>query len=611
MALIIETAATHGRSGPARVGCYLLAHGDQVLASGFFLGPGARPEDMRALRNFGRQRALEPPLALDDLLALIFRYAYKKRLPLVAFELAAQLARLAADWGAPEHGSIYDGGISLILWTRPAPRRLRRGQRRLRNGQLEDGHRPRVLTKVLADGAAALAFAHRGQPDLVDRIPEGEAKPRKGYQFPGRFIPLERLTYGLAGTHSRTLEDACESLGIACPPAPVAIADEPLTPAVLGDCLARARAAHQLYLCLLARHQSFQLPLPADKVFSPASYAKASYKAIGITQPLSRYDGDLAGLGAAACASYGGWSGVGIRNTPDSPPTPVRLLDITGEYAVCAHQLGIWRLLCAERLTLTPVAPVEIEAWIGRQRRDTFRISPKLNVLCRLRPDHDVLPHRIKPGRTWLTTVAPLTCDESLWWPLSDLVNSFFETGKVPELEACLRLEGNGTLSDLRAIDLPGLGRFDPNQPGADLFLFLAQGRLDLANNDTLEPEERARLATLYKLWDNSACSGIFLEVHTAEPASKPIRGTVIGPDGPYETRAPAFEEPGPWYFPPFYALVTAAGRYLLNDGMRLVRDAGSVVAYWDTDSLAILATPAGGVIPVTGGRLRDASGRE
>jgi hypothetical protein len=609
LALIIETVAGEGLAGAARFGCYLLCRGEQILARGFFTGPAVRPGDERLLERLSRRNRLEALLSLDGFLKLVYRYAYKKRLPLVGFGLLAQLSQLAADWAAPEVGTLYEGGISLILWTKPAPPgRLRRGQRRLRNGELENGYRPRVVGKVLADESVALAFTGRGEPDPVDRIPEGASEAQRGYVFPGRLLPLERLAYGLSGQRQRSLEAACASFAIDCPPQPAQAGGDVAEQA--RCCLARTEATHHLYRALLKRHRTFRLGLPADRVFSPASFAKAAFAAIGISPPLERFQGDLAGLGAAACAAYGGWSGVGIRNVPGGPPTPVRLLDVTGEYAVAAHQIRIWQLLCAERLSLVPMPPEEIEAWIADQRPGMVRLTPELNVFCRLRPRDDVLPHRIKPRRTWLTTIAPLTCEESLWWPLADVVESFFETGRIPRLDACLRLVGEGRLADLQPVEFPGLGRFDPNQPDADLFLFLARGRLRLAETDG-DPAEQKRLAALYKQWDNSACSGVFLEVHTREPSRRKHSGTVIGPDGPYQTKAHVFEEPGRWFFPPFYALVTAAGRLLLHDAINETEQRGGRVAYWDTDSIAALASPDGRLIPCPGGRHRGELGHE
>jgi hypothetical protein len=620
VALVIETAPTAGLSGPARFGSYLLCRGERVLIRGLFQGQGLLAGDEKALERLSRRLGLEAPLTLERLLQLVYRYAFTKRLPLVGFNLPAQLARVAADWGAPalvkrrprkpgerakrrakgrRVPSVYAGGISLVLWTKPGPRRLKPGQRRLRNGSLEHGSYPRVLCKLLSDATVFIEFAKPRQPSKTDARPEGGGDPNGSWP-PRHLLPLERLHYALTGQQTRSLATACARFAIDCPPEESTHTSD--AAAAAEQCLIRCQAAHRLYLRLLNLHKGHGLPVAADRVASSGTYAKSTLEAIGVTPPLSRYRGDLAGLGAGACAAYGGWSGVGIRSLPGSPPIPVRLVDAAAMYPGRAHKLGIWQLLTAAELNLEPVPPEVIEAWIARQRPESLTFTPDLNVVCRLAPAGDVLPQRIRPVSTWLTAVAPLTCEQPLWWPLPDLVRSYFETGTVPKLQACLRLTGTGRLPGLKPLDLPGLGRFDPNQPGADLFLFLATGRLRLeAGAGDLEETERARLATIYKLWDNSACSGIYLEVHPEEPTKRLRKGTVIGPDGPYETKAHAFEEPGRWYFPPFYSLVTGAARLVLYLAMREVEAAGGTVVYWDTDGLAILATPHGGPVTIPG----------
>ena len=605
IAMVVETVRSDGLAGPAPFGCYLLVRGQRVLGRGLFLGPTATASDDRMLSGVSRSLGLEEVAPLECFLDLLYRYIYKYRLPLVAFEPAVHLASVAADWTAPAAGGHFEGGVSLILWTNlVSPGRGE--QRLLRNGTYENGYRPRVLCKVLADGSVNLAFSGRRDPDWIDCVSEDES-----IAYGRHFVSVERLYRALTGQRARTLDEACSALAIEGPPESQSDpAADPKGAAMA--CLGRAEAVHRLYLELLEKHSSFKLRLPPDQVFSAASYAKATLDAVGITPPAHRYKGDLLGIGAAMCAAYGGWSGLGARSTPDSPPLPVRIIDVAAEYAVCAHKIGIWDLLTSERLTMDSLEPAQIEQWISRQRLDSFLPSPELCVFCRLRPDGAVLPHRIRPGASWLTTVAPLYCEQSLWWPLSDLVNSFFETGTVPQLDAALRLVGHGRLKNLQPIELPGLGEFDPNAEAADLFLFLAQGRQLLDRGETdLDGRQRAWLASLYKLWDNSACSGIFLEVHPQEPTKRLRPGTVIGPDGPYQTKAHAFEEPGRWFFPPFYSLVTAAGRLLLSLAMHEVRVVGGCVVYWDTDSLAILATPTGGLVPAAGGRHLDRHGQQ
>lgn len=75
--------------------------------------------------------------------------------------------------------------------------------------------------------------------------------------------------------------------------------------------------------------------------------------------------------------------------------------------------------------------------------------------------------------------------------------------------------------------------------------------------------------------------------------------------------RPRTIEEPGRWYFPPLAAAVTGGGRLLLHLARKLVERAGGTVAYWDTDSPAVVATLDGSLVPCPGGSERDEHGRE
>ncbi len=66
-------------------------------------------------------------------------------------------------------------------------------------------------------------------------------------------------------------------------------------------------------------------------------------------------------------------------------------------------------------------------------------------------------------------------------------------------------------------------------------------------------------------------------------------------------------ELPGPWYFPPVSALITAGGRLLLAMLERMVTDAGGTYLMCDTDSMAIVASEHGGLVECKGGPHRTA----
>ena len=78
---------------------------------------------------------------------------------------------------------------------------------------------------------------------------------------------------------------------------------------------------------------------------------------------------------------------------------------------------------------------------------------------------------------------------------------------------------------------------------------------------------------------------------------------TVYGRDpAPSRIRVGAPEEPGKFCYPPLAAVLTGAARLLLALLERCVTDTGGTWAMADTDSMGIVATPEGGLIPCPGG---------
>ena len=61
-------------------------------------------------------------------------------------------------------------------------------------------------------------------------------------------------------------------------------------------------------------------------------------------------------------------------------------------------------------------------------------------------------------------------------------------------------------------------------------------------------------------------------------------------------------EKTGPWYFPPIASLITSGGRLLLAMLEQCVRDAGGTYLFCDTDSMCIVASEKGELVPCVGG---------
>jgi hypothetical protein len=93
-------------------------------------------------------------------------------------------------------------------------------------------------------------------------------------------------------------------------------------------------------------------------------------------------------------------------------------------------------------------------------------------------------------------------------------------------------------------------------------------------------------------------------------PGKQRERVVVYGKDEPFEVETATPETPGPYCFAPMAACITAAARLMLAILEALVVNAGDVWAFADTDSMAILATEHGGLIPCPGGPHRSEESR-
>ena len=94
--------------------------------------------------------------------------------------------------------------------------------------------------------------------------------------------------------------------------------------------------------------------------------------------------------------------------------------------------------------------------------------------------------------------------------------------------------------------------------------------------------------------------------------AGPPVAVTVYGRDDepwPWKTKTP--EDPGEYCFPPLAACITGAARLMLAMLERAVSDQAGTYAFCDTDSMAIVATERGGLVPCPGGEEHTGDGND
>lgn len=603
VALLLTTVPVAAAGEPLWFGAYtLLAEGHErapTMHPRLFYRDNLPATDIGELAAYAARRGWPRPIPQSAFLRVLFRHAYKRRLPVVSFSVAQHLCRLAGGW---ETGSGDDAdAFSLILWTRPAAKGRSKSERRrrklLRNGEIENGFRPRIVVKAIDGRRAFIRFLGRWKPDPEDLIPEGgNGQPDPDYVWPGRFTSLQQLCGALTGEIPATLPTLLDTFGLPSPPE---------SPRAASLSSSAERAAWELeclaiaYPALIAEHRRHvdERQLGPDRVISPATCADALLTSGGLSLP--NYGGSR--FAKFNGITMGGFFGAETltksrRLRKDSAVTTV---DSTNHYVIAQHLLGVFELLRSRKLRVVERDPEELRSFI-----DTITPEALLDpgtwrrigaTFVQIVPDGDLLPHRRRVGSLWQLRVAPLTYAHQLPFHLADAIVSRLETGRTPRIVSGFSLVGEGVQPGLKPFTLAS-GRV-VNPATEDIFLALAEecvrveGRLDLPEH------ERKRLRRFYKLVANSACFGLFAQVNPSPDDT--AERQVWQYDGTHRDHVKVGrEEPGRWYLPPFAAAVPAAGRLLLHLAKILFEQEGCTVAYMDNDSLATPTLVPGGLDP-------------
>lgn len=330
-------------------------------------------------------------------------------------------------------------------------------------------------------------------------------------------------------------------------------------------------------------------------------------------------------LGAAMAAFLGGRAEGHILHTILS----VVAYDLTATYPTLGALLNLWPLVIARRFEMRDVT-AEAQTFLDRVTMDDLLRPgtwPGLVVLCRLRPQGDVLPEKAEydAGTDPTVGVNPTTAAPGIvrWRWLPDIVAAKLPTGHAPTIELALRPVVAATQSDLRPVPFRDLGVFDPRQDGyRQLLQFRLRVRAEKAQAEAQGDAERARalgrLNDFLKKFENSVGYGIFVqytETHRGARVADIWTGdrhfTCPLIDPKTKRRIRPEESPGEYFNPLIAGPITAAARLLLAMMERMVRDAGGTWALMDTDSAQIVATRDGGLLFCPGGPHRLPDGRQ
>jgi hypothetical protein len=522
--------------------------------------------------------------------------AYKGRARVVGFNLPFDLSRLAYDWRRA-----HNGGFTLLMYESVDE-----------TGKVwPDRYRPAIRIKALDAKRNFISFMAPAQLDADQK--------ERGHVYPGRFLDLRTLAYTFTD-RSLSLDGAAAEFGLEVRKAETA-EHGVLTQDYVDYNRQDVEVTWQLHQALVREWDRHPIALAPEQGYSPAAVSKAYLTAIGVTPPSERSDVSLERFGQAMTAYYGGRTECRIRGVP----LPVRYVDYSSMYPTVFALQHLWDWVVAEQLTDEDATDNarELLATLDRSALHDPAIWPRLaGVFCRVRPSGDLLPVRARYGAdagqrrrdvgakatgslAWTIGLNRLEADTELWFSLADLLVAKLLGRTTTAILEAFRIAPVGQLAGLRPLKLRGTIAVDPIR--ADLFRLAIEERARVKADPCLSPAERSRTEQFLKTFANGGAYGIFAEVRQRDPVPGGRWVTVHGL-GPVRARVSTPEEPGAFCFPPLAATITGAARLLLGLLQADVEARGGAYVACDTDSLLIVSSEAGGLLPCPGGpeRLPD-----
>ena len=300
---------------------------------------------------------------------------------------------------------------------------------------------------------------------------------------------------------------------------------------------------------------------------------------------------------------------------------PVVYTDFLSMYPTVNSLMDLWSFVTAREITVDEHCNASIEAFLRRMTPDEL-FDPAtwkhLTAFVRIVPDGDILPTRGRytaESNDWQMALNPLYSKDqdradALWFSLPDVVASLLLTrrGRIPKIVDAFRIEAHGKLDGLTPTKLRGAIKVDPRKQ--DFFKVVIEERKRLSCRFDLSDKEKERLERALKVLANAASYGIYAEM-IREESERKVAVTCHGIDAsPYEPRVSHPDVPGEYCFPPFASLITGAARLMLALLEHSVTKLSATYAMEDTDSMAIVATNDGGIVPCLGGPYRTSGGR-
>jgi hypothetical protein len=490
-----------------------------------------------------------------------FWHAIQAGAVIVCFNSPFDLSRLALDYGEARGKNL---GWSMTLWRQ-------KGRR---------DKKPKLRIKPKDSRSAFISLVG----DMGDRV-----------HYRGRFLDLSVLGWALRNQHMK-LDGFLESFKLKgkakhTPQGRV-------TKAELRYGRQDVKRTVELLNAMKREYDGFPLTLPPEKAMSAASITKAFLDEMRITPPAKKFTIPDHILGKCMQAYYGGRSEVRIRHSE----VPVVVCDTTSEYPTVAALLKLWRLLVASDIEVVNCTD-EARLVLGRVTLKTLldpTTWPDLAFFASIKPAGDHLPIRAVYGDSGNTNIGvnPLTCGEPIWYAGPDLAASGLKSGHSPSVVHAFRLVPRGMQQRMATTSI-GKRTIDPQKD--DFFQAVIEERKSLPKD---HPHYR-----LLKIIANSLY-GIFAELNKSDYGKNNVKSLqVFSGEEHFEQPSHKVERPGRWQFPPAAALITAGGRLVLAILEAMIERRKGAYLLTDTDSMLIVGSEKGGLVPCLGGQHRMRGG--
>jgi hypothetical protein len=416
-----------------------------------------------------------------------------------------------------------------------------------------------------------------------------------------RFIDVRTVAFALTN-QSHSLESLCRTFHAPPEIAKLKYVPGPITPEKIHYCYRDVKATLWALNTLAAEFLRHPIDLPIDKTFSPVSLAKSYLEKMNITPP-SKFNIPPEIQAAAMEAFYAGRSETKIRKCE----MPVAYLDFSSQYPSVFQLLRGQEILIAESLTFEECA-AEAQAFLDQLTLDNLFERDiwheQLRFFAQVIPDGDILPVRAPyNGKTLNIAFNQFIYEQPVFYAGPALAAAkILGNGKTPKVLKAFRVVPHRIQEGLRSVLLRGEVEIDPLK--YDMARKVVETRYQVK-------ESNRTLANFLKVMANGGMFyGLFAEV-SPEREDEKVKAQVFTGNETFISTTKDIEKKGHWYCPILASLIVSGGHLLLAMAERLVRDAGSCHVLMDTDSIAVVSSEHGGLVPCPGGPHRMLDGRE